>query len=78
MDGELLLLLLRGANVGTTRQFDAARQHQHALSCDWADFGPYLLLILEVWCGNSCLGEELLQEGIACSIICVDLSPVAV
>uniref|UniRef100_A0A0E0F6I9 Methyltransferase domain-containing protein n=1 Tax=Oryza meridionalis TaxID=40149 RepID=A0A0E0F6I9_9ORYZ len=34
--------------------------------------------VLEVGCGNSRLGEELLREGVAGGITCVDLSPVAV
>jgi SAM-dependent methyltransferase len=36
------------------------------------------LSVLEVGCGNSRLGEELLREGVAGGITCVDLSPVAV
>ncbi|XP_062183460.1 uncharacterized protein LOC133887497 isoform X3 [Phragmites australis] len=34
--------------------------------------------VLEVGCGNSRLGEELLREGVAGGITCVDLSPIAV
>uniref|UniRef100_A0A0D9XT76 Uncharacterized protein n=1 Tax=Leersia perrieri TaxID=77586 RepID=A0A0D9XT76_9ORYZ len=34
--------------------------------------------VFEVGCGNSQLGEELLREGVAGGITCVDLSPVAV
>lgn len=34
--------------------------------------------VLEVGCGNSRLGEELLREGVAGGITCIDLSPVAV
>ncbi|KAL6654811.1 hypothetical protein ACP70R_008276 [Stipagrostis hirtigluma subsp. patula] len=36
------------------------------------------LSVLEVGCGNSRLAEELLREGVAGGITCVDLSPVAV
>ncbi|KAL6848847.1 hypothetical protein ACP4OV_021430 [Aristida adscensionis] len=36
------------------------------------------LSVLEVGCGNSRLGEELLREGVASGVTCVDLSPVAV
>ncbi|CAL4984054.1 unnamed protein product [Urochloa decumbens] len=36
------------------------------------------LSVLEVGCGNSRLGEELLREGVDGGITCVDLSPVAV
>ncbi|CAM0879107.1 unnamed protein product [Alopecurus aequalis] len=34
--------------------------------------------VLEVGCGNSRLGEELLREGVAGGVTCIDLSPVAV
>jgi 2-polyprenyl-3-methyl-5-hydroxy-6-metoxy-1,4-benzoquinol methylase len=34
--------------------------------------------VLEVGCGNSRLGEDLLREGVAGGITCIDLSPVAV
>ena len=40
-------------------------------SCDF-------LQVLEVGCGNSRLGEELLREGVAGGVTCIDLSPVAV
>ncbi|KAI4978590.1 hypothetical protein ZWY2020_015343 [Hordeum vulgare] len=35
-------------------------------------------MVLEVGCGNSRIGEELLREGVAGGITCIDLSPVAV
>ncbi|KAF8650956.1 hypothetical protein HU200_063644 [Digitaria exilis] len=41
-------------------------------------FVSFLFKVLEVGCGNSRLGEELLREGVAGGITCVDLSPVAV
>lgn len=34
--------------------------------------------VLEVGCGNSRLGEELLREGVTGGVTCIDLSPVAV
>lgn len=37
-----------------------------------------LAQVLEVGCGNSRLGEELLWAGVACGVTCIDLSTVAV
>jgi 2-polyprenyl-3-methyl-5-hydroxy-6-metoxy-1,4-benzoquinol methylase len=34
--------------------------------------------VLDVGCGSSRLGEDLLREGVAGGITCIDLSPVAV
>uniref|UniRef100_A0ACD5WWB7 Uncharacterized protein n=1 Tax=Avena sativa TaxID=4498 RepID=A0ACD5WWB7_AVESA len=34
--------------------------------------------VLEVGCGNSRLGEEILREGVSGGVTCIDLSPVAV
>ncbi|KAL6909978.1 hypothetical protein ACP4OV_001236 [Aristida adscensionis] len=65
----------RAVRVGGALQVVQGLLHFHHLL---APLLPPSLSVLEVGCGNSRLGEELLQEGVAGGVTCVDLSPVAV